>query len=559
MKHIAHLLLVTLTLCARAAQADIPPRTTFSCAVSDSVSGALDSAVQGNKKLTLLIGEGIFRLTGMSEAIMGQIAPTGEANASVTGDAGDYFAQTLSHTLTAASGEHAGRAAFTKDAQGVNVALVQLTDGQYFLGCFDSTATAADFSGTPQIAEPEQPKEPELTDEQKLEKLFAEAPKQRGKEQQIFGSVSLTKPDEGYYKCTFTRYGSDNDTKSLDQIDTDDKHVGFDLFADGSYRLKKSDGTYEKSGEAFRHNPSNGVVLFDQGTLSVYLKWPIHVRKKVDGQTGEVSILYRTSYDYGGPLDDMTVCIRAGEVQSQSPNAEIAERAQKNLNPPPPGSKRLSGLFYRQEWVPMVGPNFSSYQVDYYYYRYFQDNGYVWLNDPPDDGDFEKLGCNKPMVDKSGEPTCTTYTIEDGLFSKPVIRIGHDAPVPFANEDGSVSLDGTNYFAMPAQLNLRLNKTLSYFSYNGIGMREGHITFGNDGRYESSSASGVLFTQEIPDVSRVTVTGYNPGDELKGTYQINDYSITFKSDAGIESKRFFGFISEGMIMVGGQPYIDRSD
>jgi hypothetical protein len=560
-------IIIALLLATLTAHAEPPPQATYSCGLSNNAGGALETAAQGDNKLSLTIGDGIFRLNGGELNVMGQITSTGSGDESVTGSAGNYFAEVEVHTLTAANGEHAGRAAFARDSKGVAVALVQLTDGQYFMGCFDNTATAADFSDQspppktqqPVAETPEAQPEPELTDEQKLEKLFAEAPKQRGKENEIFGPVSITKPDEGHYNCSSSSYYSDGEVKTNNQIDSDDDHTGFDLFADGSYRLKKTDGTFEDAGASWRHNPANGVVLFDQGTLSVYLKWPIHVRKKLDGQATEVSLLYITDYDYDGPLDDMTVCANSGPTQSKSPNAEIAARAEKNLNPPAPGSERISGLYYHQQWQTMFGPNFTTYQVDYYSYRYFQDNGYVWLSDPPADGDFEKLGCNKPMVDTNGEPDCTTYAIEDGLFSQPTIRIGHDEPVPFEQSDGAVSVDGTQFLLMKYLEDLKLDIFVRYFSYTGILMREGSFTFRQDGTFETSSASGISYTQEIPDVSRTTVTSYDPGKDLKGRYEINGYSLTLTNENGGISKKFFGYMSDGFFMIGGQPYFKPSD
>ncbi len=545
-------------LLATQLRAEIPTGN-FTCALSNSASGAVETAKTGERPVALTVAAGSFGLSGGELDVMGRISPDTEADASVTGEAGATFHNTPVHAFTTLKGEHLAKGAFSKDANGAVVALLQLTSGEYFLLCADKAASDLNLDAAAQVPAEQPQEEVTLTDEQKLEKLFNEAPVQRGKENEIFGALVRAPPDEGHYACKYSRYSSGEDAKTSDMIDTDDDHTGFDLFSDGSYRLKKTDGTFEEDGSTWRHNPSNGVVLFHEGTLSIYFKWPLHVSKTLDGSPTDVSLLYVTDYDYDGPLDDMTMCVFVGPPQSKSPKVEIAEVAQKNLNPPPPGSTRVSGLFYQQQWQTVKGPNYTSYQVDYYNYRYFQDNGYVWLEAPPDDGDFEKLDCNKPMVDDRGEPTCTTYTIEDGLFSDPTIRIGHDAAVPFESDDTSVSIDGTNYFRMPAQTKLILNKTLSYFSYTGILMREGAITFKTDGTFERTSGSGVLYTHEIPDVSRTSVTSYNPGDDLKGTYEINGHTITFTTVSGKVGKQFFGFISEDMIMVGGQPYIDRSD
>jgi hypothetical protein len=580
MKYLASCLFFLMMLCL--ARAEEPPLGTYNCGLSDSAQGALDAAARGDNKLSLMIGDGVFVLTGGDLKIMGQIASTGASDGGVTGNAGPYFEGREVHTFTAASGEHAGRAAFSKDAKGTPVALVQLTDGQYYTGCFESSFARADFSApeneqqapdvpvakveeaSPEVP-PDAPKQQELTDEQKLELEFARAPEQRGKERDFIGTLALTKPDQGHYQCKRTAFFSDGDARSNDQIDSDDDHTGFDLFADGSYRLKKTDGTFEADGGPWRHNPTAGTVLFADGTLEIYFKWPVHVRKKLSADMPEVSILYMTEYDSDGPIDEMTLCIFSGPAQSQSPNAEIAARSQKNLNPPPPGTPvKTAGLYYEQRWVPMMG--FSNgtqpgmmYQQDYYYYRYLQANGYIWLGDPPADGDFEKLGCSKPMVDAKGEPECTTYAIENGLLSSPKIRIGHDAPVPFEESDASISIDSTQYSFVKPSDDLKLDKFVRYFNYNGMSMREGNFTFRPDGTFESTSASGISYTSEIPDVSRTTVTGYNPGDDLKGSYQINGHTITLTNKNGGVSKMFFGHFSDGFFMIGGQPYFEPSN
>jgi hypothetical protein len=558
--------LVVLAFIPTAARANTPAPGSYSCAVSEIASVALDGAVAGKADMQLALDAGSFSIPSLG--LSGTVDVAGSSDGTFKEGVGSFFAESQGHMLKTSAGLALGRAAFSTDASGVPIAYLAMYGGTYHLVCYEAQAKAANLTGEPAPASGQPPVkteaiEPEnLTDEQKLELNFATAPEQKGKEIELFGKSSLMRPDEGHYACKATNYFSDGETRTNDMIDSDDDHTGFDLFADGSVRLKRTDGKFEESGNAWRHNPGNGVVLFAEGTLSVYFKWPIHVRKKLSEALPEVSILYITDYDYDGPLDDMTLCIFSGPPQSKSPKAEIAERAQKNLNPPPPGTPvKAAGLYYRQQWVTQMGFGTppQMYQEDYYYYRYFQDNGYVWLESPPDDGDFEKLGCNKPMVDGNGEPTCTTYSIEDGLLSKPTIRIGHDAPVPFEEDDGTVSVDSTGYSIVQPKEDLKLDKFVRYFSYNGISSREGSITFRADGTYESTSWSGVSFTTEIPDVSRTTVVSSNPGEDLKGTYKIDGHTLTFTTNSGKVAKVFFGYLSDGFFMVGGQPYFEPSE
>jgi hypothetical protein len=396
-------------------------------------------------------------------------------------------------------------------------------------------------------------------DQEKIERRLAEPPQQQGKERELLGQVSLSAPDEGHYDCSTASPSSDGNDETVSQIGSDDEHTGFDLFADGAYRLKKKDGTFEKDGSSFRHNPANGALVFDQGTLSVYLKQALHVRKKVSEALPDVSIVYQAEYAYDGALKELIVCGFEGPPGSKSPNAESAERAQKNLNPPPPGETRLNGLFYRLTWLAMTGPNFTPYMKDHYDYLYFQDNGYVWLREPPEDGDFEKLGCNKPMVDRTGEASCTTYAISDGLFSKPAIAIGLETPVAFEENDGGVSVNGREYLRLMPADDLKLDGSYKYFSFNGMVASNGQYRFTSDGKYEASAGVGIVYTTPEIQGSETTVTGYKSDGKTAGEYSINNYTIELTSQQGGIARKFFSQFDARMIMVGRQPLVEKSD
>lgn len=392
----------------------------------------------------------------------------------------------------------------------------------------------------------------DLSAEEWREKYFTEGLAQKPGEIKAVGPASRAAPPEGHYACKTTMIRDDAQTKN--GIGSDGDYSGFDLFADGAYRLKK-DGAFEKSGYDWRHNPENGVIVFEDGPLSRTLQPALHVVKQAGGR--EVSILYRMFYNYEEKPFEFILCVNAGTVGTKSPKAETASVADKNLAPPPPGGKRISGLFYDLKWTPMIGPNFTMYQEPHYYYRYFQDNGYVWVGGPPADGDFDALGCNKPIVDKTGAPKCTTYEISGGLFSKPTIRIGHDAPKPFEQNDGMIKIDGTRYLAIDAAKGLRLDKSFSYFSYNGVVSQAGDFTPTKDGRYHLDASSGVLYS--TPDVGgpRTHVAINNGGDETRGAYKIDGYSITLTNEAGNVAKKFFAMLGDDMIMLGGRAYIHR--
>ena len=553
MKFIAALLCI-LSLVSTAAVAALPVATTFTCAAGLSAQAAIAAAQKskGDFTFTLKAG-GNYTMSGENFSFNGFVVPEGIPNAALTNLAGAAFADADVHVMKDQKGNDLAQAAFASN--GTPAAYLLLWGGKYHLICSGDQDTSLQETAS---SVDTLPATAELSDAQKDDQQFARMPNQRAKEIQLLGKVSLRKPDEGHYDCNTTRFFSDGDKRTNKTIDSDDEHAGFDLFADGSVRLMKNDGTFEDGGSIWRHNAGSGNLQFVEGTLSVYFEWPIHVRRSLAAGHPEASILYSMDYDSDGAVDDLTLCIWAGAAKSKSPAAEVAEISERNLHPPPPGSTRISGLFYRQEWTPMIGPNFTMYQVDNYYYRYFQENGYVWLGGSADGGDFDALGCDKPIVDKLGQPLCTSYDIQDGFFSKPTVRIGNEEPVPFSQVNSQVVLNGTTYSLMAREDGRRLNRTLSYSGYNGIAMRQGYITFRDDGTYESSSSAGVLYTLEIPDVARTTVTGFNQGDELKGTYDIQGYAITFTSNSGKSSKMFFGYISEAMVIVGNQAYIERS-
>jgi hypothetical protein len=395
-------------------------------------------------------------------------------------------------------------------------------------------------------------------DEEKIERRLAEPPQQQGKEREFLGAVSLSRPDKGHYDCSTASPSSDGSDETLNQIGSDDEHTGFDFFADGAYRLKKKDGAFETNGSTFRHNPANGALVFDQGTLSVYLKQAIHVRKKISDALPNASIIYQAEYDYDGALKELIVCGFSGPPGSKSPNAEIAEQARKTLNPPPPGATRMSGLYYRLTWLPMTGPNFTPYMKEHFDYLYFQDNGYVWLGGPPEDGDFDSLGCSKPMADSKGEAACTTYAISDGFFSKSTIAIGHEAPVAFEDNDGSVSIDGKKYIRLNPTQNLKLNATYKYFSFNGMMAADGRYSFTSDGTYQASAGVGIAYTTPQIQSTETTVTGYK-GNDTAGAYSISNFTITLINQQGGIAKKFFGQFDDRMIMVGRQVFVEKSD
>jgi hypothetical protein len=387
-------------------------------------------------------------------------------------------------------------------------------------------------------------------------------PQQKGKEAQIFGSLDKSKPTEGFYFCKYADFAEDGQSKTYDQIESDEAHSGFDLFADGTTRLfNKKTNKYEEGGDDWQHNTKTGATYFSNGTLNVYFKFPIHVRKNASANTPTLSLLYSSQYHLDGSPSNFTTCFNIGPTKSKSPKVVIAERAGSELTPPPPGSTRIAGLYWNQKWTTRigfagVGEVASTYQQDDYSYRYFQDNGYVWIGEPPPDGDFEKLGCTKPMVNDKGEASCTTYDIRVGWFSKGEIRIGIAPAIAYANDDTALTLGQDTYSLVKPQSHLTINQKVSYFHSNGLLTSAGEIDFKSNGSYTTNRQSAVFSVNEIGD-TQTTVSAVNADETLTGAYDIDGYSIVFKPNNGPATRKFFAVLGDGFYMLGNQPYTDK--
>lgn len=529
-----------VTLAVGFANAQPPERGSYSCALATSADAAIEAGTAGTENLSLLIGDGIFRLVGGKIKIGGQIAGQGAVDATITRQAGTTFADAEAQTFTSAEGENVGTAAFAKDKNGTRVAFLNLKSDQFFLLCFDKAARSANLDMTMPLPEKV------LTDEEKVLQYLASTPIQKGKEVKIFGALSLKPPDEGHYLCKTVSYRYDGKGSQTDSIGCSDA-IGFDLFAGGSYRLQLKD-KFEDEESTYKHNPKTGAFVFDGGSLSVYLKRLIPVRKDLDAQFKNISMIYATDYDYEDRLDELIICTFSGPPKTQSPLAVIAARAEKNLHPPEPGSSRFNGLYYSITWSMMFGPNFTSYQVPNYTFRYFQDNGYVWLGDEPADGDFEKLDCTKSMVNDRGDPTCTAYNLSKGLFSKSTLSIGHEQPVSFEQDKDGITTDGTAFSLITPMQDLKLNKSYSYFSYTGIAAVSASIDFTAAGEFQADSSVGISYTTpEIGDTT-TTVTGYDEKAPVKGRYTLNGHSLEITSPDGKKSKVFFAQLSDGFFL-----------
>jgi hypothetical protein len=373
------------------------------------------------------------------------------------------------------------------------------------------------------------------------------AAEQRGKEASFIGGLSKTLPDEGHYSCKTVQVYSDGTNKQEDAIGNHDDNSGFDLFADGTYRLSGKEETLGKG--TFRAGPGAGAIIFDEGILSIYFKGAIHARK-----ANGPSILYETDYDSDGALDEIVLCLRDGPTKTVSAAKEVAEKARKALTPPAHSGEPIDGLFYSLTWISSFGPDFTMYQNASYDFRFFQPNGYVWLGELPTDGDFDRLGCNKPIVDDQGESLCTTYSLEAGK-----LRIGTEAAIPAKVSADEIGTDSTDWNRIPPVFGRPYNKSYRYFSYNGVAAFEGNISFTSGGAFQSSSGVGISYTTPDAGSGQTTVSGYNEKDPVEGSYSIDRYSIIITRKDGLVLKRFFAQLAEGMLYFNGEAYLDRDN
>jgi hypothetical protein len=507
----------------------------FTCAQGSSPADAFAAAAK-QRPIRLSITANGFVFSGGLVRLAGPLARPDASRAEAVKAA---VASTLTRPaivlLDADDDRGFATAAIGVDAAGNRAALIATRNGKFFFACQGPKATGADqqiaagdgAAGDPSVK-------------------AAAPPEQRGKEASLIGSLAAAPPRPGRYACQTIniRYdGTSTTTKTIGNLDAD----GFDLYADGSYRVTGKKAKSSLAEGLWRSGPAPGAFAFGKGSLSIYLKAPIHARSKTIGD-----VLYEADYDSDGDLDELIVCGFGGPPQGLSPKQAIAALGAKNSAPPPPGKERISGLYYKIDWIMMTGPNFTMYQEPVYRFRYFQDNGYVWLADPPEDGDFDKLSCSKPMVDEEGEASCTTYTIEAGK-----IRIGLEKPVAFSKDDGGIELDGSTYIPIAPMRDLRLDRRYRYFTYNGVAAISKGISFTRDGAFTSDSSVGISYTTpEIGD-TQTTVTGYNENEPTIGRYKLDGYSLTITKADGSTIKRFFGLLSEGMFYLNGDAYLDR--
>jgi hypothetical protein len=239
-------------------------------------------------------------------------------------------------------------------------------------------------------------------------------------------------------------------------------------------------------------------------------------------------------------------------VQPNYVDAKARAKGETNLKPAPPGSTRLDGLYATQDSGGQIGPGGVLYSNVTWRFYYFMPNGYVYLG--AKNAGLENLSCTTATVDKYGEPQCTTYAAEGDQ-----IRIGNRNPTRLRRKGSDLMIGDYTYERIPKASNLNINGTYSSYAAGVAAATSSGITFSRDGRFKSSSFTGVSYdTGGMPggaqQPNRVGVTGTSStGGE--GTYRINGYTLDLTYSDGRKSRAFFVQVAgDSVVQIGSRIY-----
>ena len=249
--------------------------------------------------------------------------------------------------------------------------------------------------------------------------------------------------------------------------------------------------------------------------------------------------------------------VQAGWVLAQNAppvyaDAKSLASGQVNLNPPPPGRNRLSGLYATQDSDSSIGPGgvFMS-SINWRFY-YFLPNGFVYLG--AKDAGLEQVNCTEVTVNKYGDAVCTTYSADNDQ-----IRIGMQNPTRFKRKGEDIVIGDYTFELIPKASNLRLGGSYDSFSAGTSAASSADITFSKDGRFTASSFVGVSVDTNAQlgsaqQSNRVSVSG-SSAKEAQGTYKINGYTLELNYSDGRQARAFFARVAgDSVIRIGSRPY-----
>jgi hypothetical protein len=237
-------------------------------------------------------------------------------------------------------------------------------------------------------------------------------------------------------------------------------------------------------------------------------------------------------------------------------DAKSKASGERNLNPAPPGRARLDGLYATSETGGHVGPGGVIYQDFNWRFYYFLPNGYVYLR--PSEAGLEELACGRPMVNKYGDPLCTTYSADNDQ-----LRIGLRTPVRLRRKGDALLIGDYEFSPIPKAKDLRLNGSYEFFSAGVAAANGSSIAFSRDGRFKSSNFAGVAIDTD-PNRSlsaaqaRVTVSGHG-ASASEGSYRINGYTIELQYSDGRKASAFFVPVAGAEVLrIGSRVYARKS-
>jgi hypothetical protein len=234
-------------------------------------------------------------------------------------------------------------------------------------------------------------------------------------------------------------------------------------------------------------------------------------------------------------------------------DAKSRGNGEANLHPTPPGAPRLSGLFVTEDSRGSLGPGGSFYSTVSWRFYYFLPNGYAYLGAKV--AGLETLTCDRPTVDKYGDPLCTTYSADNGQ-----IRIGLRNPTRLIRKGEDVRIGDYNFAKVPKVNDLRLTGAYEYFSAGTAAAVSNTLTFSRDGRFEVSNFSAIAVDNDptnsgVSGGSRVSVTGSGSG-KAQGTYRINGYTLELNYSDGRKVRAFFAVVAgNDVVRIGSRTYI----
>ena len=87
--------------------------------------------------------------------------------------------------------------------------------------------------------------------------------------------LQFDRPTQGYYSCRWFRIEPLLSGEGENLLGSG--FLGFDLFDNGTVRLRAQNKTMFPELHHWRHNPKSGRVVFLDGPLALFFKWPTHV------------------------------------------------------------------------------------------------------------------------------------------------------------------------------------------------------------------------------------------------------------------------------------------